>query len=85
MSTDSDDHTFIPCEIPSFELGLFDIKVLCYRDRLFTLLGDGEREVGIRFTHASLRTVDGRVNLKSDIEILARKKIRPMEKTGGQL
>jgi hypothetical protein len=85
VSTASDDHTFIPCEVPSFELGLFDVKVLRYRDWLFTLLGDSELEVGVGYTRASLRAVDGRVNLQSDIEILTGKKIRPTDKTGDQL
>jgi hypothetical protein len=85
MSTASDDHTFIPCEVPPFELGLFDVKVLCYRDWLFTLLGDSELEVGVGYTRASLRAVDGRMNLQSNIEILAWKEIRPTENTGDQL
>lgn len=85
VSTASEDHTFVPGEVPSFELGLFDVKVLRYRDWLSTLLGDGELEVGVGYTRTSLRAVDGRVNLQSDIEILTRKKIRPTEKTGDQL
>ena len=42
-----------------------------------TLLGDGEGEVGVRFTNASLRAVDRRVDLKTDIEELTRKEISP--------
>lgn len=70
--------TLVPAESPALQLRLVLLEELGSRDTSFTLLGDGECEVGVRLAHARLSAVDRGVNLKTDIKELTGKEVRPM-------
>jgi hypothetical protein len=76
-TTDGKILTLVPAEVPSLQLWLILMEEFRSWDTLVTLLGDSEGEVGVGFANTSLRAIDRRVNLKTDIEELTGKEVSP--------
>jgi hypothetical protein len=71
--------TFIPGELPVLELGILDVEELGHSDAFVSLLANGEFEVRVRDAFARLRSIDRRVDLQPNIEVLSGKEIGPAD------
>lgn len=72
-------HTFVPGELPVLELGILNVEELGHSDAFLSLLANGEFEVRVRNTLACLRSIDRRVDLQPNIEVLSGEKVGPAD------